>query len=309
MNAVDYHPGLDQIVVNVRDMGEFWIIDHSTTTEEAATRSGGRSGRGGDLLYRWGNPQAYRAGTPEDQIFFGQHGTHWIPPGLPGEGNLLLFNNGGERPTGNWSSVDEVTPPVDAEGNYAYAPGAAYGPSELTWTYVADPPESMYSRIYSGAQRQPNGNTLICVGRYGVFLEVSGEGERVWQYNNPIDRHGPMIQGQGPQDNALFMVERYGLDYPAFQDKEITSYGTLERDPNALFLLGVAQLTEDEVGLEWTTIPDRTYGLQRSSSLGSPDWLGVSTQTAIGTISRFTDTNFYQPSRSPGFYRVFELEE
>ena len=72
-NSVDYNPELDQIVVSVRQFGELWIIDHSTTTEEAASDSGGRSRRGGGILYRWGNPQAYRAGGPEDQQLFVQH--------------------------------------------------------------------------------------------------------------------------------------------------------------------------------------------------------------------------------------------
>ncbi|MGC8644373.1 MAG: hypothetical protein ACP5XB_31305, partial [Isosphaeraceae bacterium] len=58
---------LDQILLSVHSFSEIWIIDHGTTTAEAATHKGGRSGKGGDLLYRWGNPQAYRAGTAADQ--------------------------------------------------------------------------------------------------------------------------------------------------------------------------------------------------------------------------------------------------
>ena len=83
-NAIAYHPGLDQIAISVRSFHEIWILDHSTTTEEAASHRGGRSGKGGDLLYRYGNPQAYRAGTAQDQRFFGQHDVRWIPPGSPG---------------------------------------------------------------------------------------------------------------------------------------------------------------------------------------------------------------------------------
>ena len=64
-NAVDYNPELDQIILSVPTFNEVWVIDHSTTTQEAAGRTGGRSGKGGDLLYRWGNPQAYGRGTAE----------------------------------------------------------------------------------------------------------------------------------------------------------------------------------------------------------------------------------------------------
>ena len=60
VNAVDFNSKLDQIVISVHDFSELWIIDHSTTKAEAAGHTGGRSGKGGDLLYRWGNPRVYR---------------------------------------------------------------------------------------------------------------------------------------------------------------------------------------------------------------------------------------------------------
>ena len=99
-NAVAYNAELDQVLLNVLEFNEFWIIDHSTTTAEAAGHTGGKYGKGGDLLYRWGNPRAYRAGTIKDQKLFGQHNTHWIPKGCPGEGHLLIFNNGSRRTGG-----------------------------------------------------------------------------------------------------------------------------------------------------------------------------------------------------------------
>ena len=56
-NAIDYNEELDQILLSVRNFSEIWVIDHSTTTEEAAGHSGGNSGKGGDLLFRWGTPK------------------------------------------------------------------------------------------------------------------------------------------------------------------------------------------------------------------------------------------------------------
>src|SRR5262249_61460698 len=117
---------------------KFWTRAHSTTPAEAPSHKGGRSGKGGDLLYRWGNPRTYLAGTEKDQKLFRQHNAHWIPKGHPGEGNLLVFNNGSGRP-GNaaYSSVDELALPANANGQYASKPGTAYGPDKPVWSYTA----------------------------------------------------------------------------------------------------------------------------------------------------------------------------
>jgi hypothetical protein len=187
-NGVAYNPQFDQIVVSVYAFGEFWILDHSTTTAEAASHTGGRGGKGGDLLYRWGNPHAYRAGTKADQKLFHQHNAHWIAKGLPGEGHLLLFNNGSGRPGENYSSVDELVLPVDSQGHYDSKPGAAYGPDKPLWSYTAPKKTEFYSSFISGTQRLPNGNTLICSGANGTIFEVTPGKEIVWKYVNPSKR-------------------------------------------------------------------------------------------------------------------------
>jgi hypothetical protein len=185
-NSVVYNPALDQIMISVHSFSELWVIDHSTTRTEAAGHSGGRSGKGGDLLYRWGNPRAYRAKTGHQELF-GQHHAHWIPPGLPGAGHILVFNNGMRRPSGSYSSVDEIIPPpVDAKGRYAYKPGTAYGPRKAVWSYSAPKKSDFFSMVISGVQRLPNGNTLICSGVPGILFEVTPKGETVWKYANPI---------------------------------------------------------------------------------------------------------------------------
>jgi hypothetical protein len=183
-NSIDYNEEFDQILISVHNFNEIWVIDHSTTTEEAAGHTGGNSGKGGDLLYRWGNPLAYRAGTNIDQQLFSQHDATWIEPGFPGEGNILIFNNGAERPDGNYSSVDEIVPPVDNTGQYYLGSGSFYGPESPIWNYTANPPESFYASSISGAQRLSDGNTLICDGPAGRFFEVTSSGKTVWQYAN-----------------------------------------------------------------------------------------------------------------------------
>jgi hypothetical protein len=185
-NAVAYNAELDQILLNVLEFNEFWIIDHSTTTAEAAGHGGGKFGRGGDLLYRWGNPRAYRAGTTKDQKLFGQHNTHWIPTGCPGEGHLLVFNNGSRRTGGAYSSVDELALPVGPDGRYAHPVGTAFGPLAPVWTYSAPKRSEFYAEFISGANRLPNGNTLICSGPTGTIFEVTPDKEVVWKYVNPV---------------------------------------------------------------------------------------------------------------------------
>ena len=232
-NSVDYNPELDQIVVSVRQFSELWIIDHSTTTDEAASHSGGTSGMGGDILYRWGNPQAYRAGEVGDRKLFLQHDAQWITRGLPGEGNLLVFNNGFNRPDGTYSSVDEIAPPIDGSGNYALSDGEEYGPGEATWTYAN--PGEFFSIFISGVGRLPNGNTLITSGGRGTIFEVTPDGETVWKYVNPIVEAGPLTQGDpipknaiGFSGNDVYRAYRYAPDYPGLAGRDLTPGGPLE---------------------------------------------------------------------------------
>ncbi len=216
INAVAYNPALDQIALTVHGFSEVWIIDHSTTTAEAAGSKGGRGGKGGDLLYRWGNPRAHRAGTLQDQQLFSPHHAHWIPPGHPGAGHLLIFNNGTCRPGGEHSSVDELVLPADDRGRYAHRPGTAFGPDRPLWSYTAPKKSDFYSMIISGAQRLPNGNTLICSGVSGTVFEVIPAKEIVWKYVNPA-RGGMILAAQpGGLAPGTFRAPPPGEVVPAF---------------------------------------------------------------------------------------------
>jgi hypothetical protein len=183
-NSIDYNAQYDQILISVHNYNEIWVIDHSTTTEEAAGHSGGNSGKGGDLLYRWGNPQTYDAGTSGDEQLFSQHDAHWIQTGYPGAGDILIFNNGANRPGSHYSTVDQITPPVDENGEYYLEPGSAYGPATHTWEYIANPPTSFYVNFISGAQRLPDGNTIIVNGATGHMFEVTPDLTTIWQYES-----------------------------------------------------------------------------------------------------------------------------
>ena len=183
-NSVDYNEQLDQIVFSSRAFSEFYIIDHSTTTAEAAGHSGGNSGKGGDILYRWGNPQTYDRGTTADEHFYVVHGAHWIDCGLPGAGNILAFNNGDRAGTTNdYSTVDEIALPLEADGSYHLEAGEAYGPSGPTWSYGG--PGWYAGATHCSAYRQPNGNTLITMAEEGFVFEVTEDGTTVWEYDSP----------------------------------------------------------------------------------------------------------------------------
>jgi hypothetical protein len=197
-NSVAYNAKFDQVMISIRSFGEFWIIDHGTTTAEARSHIGGKRGKGGDLLYRWGNPASYRAGTKADQRLFGQHDAHWIVEGRPGAGHVLVFNNGGGRPDGNYSSVDEVALPVDVQGNFAREPGKPFGPRATVWSYTAPKKDDFLAFIMSGANRHPNGDTLICDSISGMIFEVTPDGETVWKYANPAGGSFPMGPPGGP---------------------------------------------------------------------------------------------------------------
>ena len=234
VNSVDYNPELDQIIIGSRLLSEMWFIDHSTTIGEAGSHDGGSRGRGGDLIYRWGNPQAYRAGTAADQHFFGQHDPHWIAPGLPGEGHILVFNNGNGRPAGNYSTVEEIITPLDSNGLYPFPePGKPFDPTGEDWKYQAQHPTEFYSSFISGSQRMPNGNTLICSGSTGRFFEVSNRGEIVWEYKNPVTFFGVAEQGDviSQGSNNVFRCYRYSHDFPGLEGRDLTTGAPLEIYP------------------------------------------------------------------------------
>ncbi len=230
-NSIAYNADWDQIIINSRNFNEFWIIDHSTTTVEAAGHSGGIRGKGGDLLYRWGNPQAYGRGTAIDEKFYGQHDAHWIPEGMPDAGKIMVFNNGFGRPGPDFSTVDILDIEVTSEGNYFIDEENPFGPSELFSSYQADPPTDFYSSRTSSGQQLENGNILICEGRRGLFYEVDTSGNRVWEYINPVGNGGPVTQGMNNPTGSTFRAKRYALDYPAFIGKDLTPGDPIELAP------------------------------------------------------------------------------
>ncbi len=226
-NSVVYNADLDQVAVSVPRLNELWIIDHGTTTEEAAGSSGGRFGRGGDLLYRWGNAKAYGRGEEDDRQLFAQHDVRWIPQGMPGAGHLMVFNNDIGEEDAKYSAVFEIAPPVDANGAYVLPPDLPFGPAQPAWRYEAPDRTSFHGSFISGAHRLAKGNTFVTEGPAGRFFEVTAQGEIVWEYRsiysgNLRDADGLPPHPVGKATYAAFRATKLPPDHPALAGRDLT---------------------------------------------------------------------------------------
>jgi arylsulfotransferase ASST len=223
LNALDYDPAHDQIVVSSRHLDEVWIIDRSTTTAQAHGHVGGRSGRGGDLLWRWGNPRNYRAGDGAVHRLFGQHDARFVPSGFPGAGHLTVFNNGWRRPGGALSEVLELELPrndgVDGSTGFALDAGGAFGPDAPCRRTGGPEGQRFFAPIESGAQRLKNGNTLICDGPRGRVIEIDPAGTLVWDYLDPF---GDASEEAAAMPHPLFRATRIAPDHPGLFGRDLS---------------------------------------------------------------------------------------
>jgi hypothetical protein len=146
---------------------------------------------------------------PVDSIC-GQHDAHIIPEGLPGEGNVLVFDNQGAAgippiylnmfPGSRVLEIDPIT-------------------QEIVWQYDASsgglPFWHFFSSFISSARRLPNGNTLICEGMYGRLFQVTEKGEIVWEYINPIFGRWADhdVESGGSMSNWVFRAQPIPYDW------------------------------------------------------------------------------------------------
>jgi hypothetical protein len=264
-NSLDYNDELDQIVTN-SVQGEFWVIDHGSTFVPGDPEKSLELAAGplGDFLYRFGDPARYGQGDPPEILedwttsstghkqIGGSHDIQWIKPGLPGERNFLLFNNGQylyeKTPQ---SYIFEINPFLDSEknntGDYVNPPDAGYYTLEpydfrnthkhpkhmsnqIVWTYTSKGNQAFFSHIGSGCQRLPNNNTLICAMTEGHIFEVTHDGELVWEYINPVTKDDGIvgvIHDRYPNANAVFRAYRYSPDHPGLKGKSLVPKGRI----------------------------------------------------------------------------------
>lgn len=213
-----FHP--DNIIIDGRETNIIAIISKET----------------GKLTWKLG-PDYSRGKAKEIGQIVGQHHAHMIPRGLPGEGNILIYDNGGwagygapnpAAPTGNknatrdYSRVIEIDP-VKMEIVWQCRPmDLGYGQPHNA--------DHFYSCYISSAQRLPNGNTFITEGSDGRLFEVTPEHEIVWEYHSPY--FGKQLA------NMVYRAYRYPYEYcpqaPKPEEKAIAPVDNTDfRLPNA----------------------------------------------------------------------------
>ena len=158
-----FHP--DNIMISSRQANLFFIISRKT----------------GKIVWRVGPD--YSKGKPDHDLgqIVGQHHAHLIPRGLPGAGNVLLFDNGGLAGYGDNKAIR------------TYSRVLEFNPvtKKKVWEYKgADIKGGIFSMLFGAAQRLPNGNTLVTVGTEGLVLEVNSAGKTIWSHKVLPDADG-----------------------------------------------------------------------------------------------------------------------
>lgn len=219
-NSIDYNAETDQILLSARLFDEVWIIDHSTTTKEAATDKGGNSGQGGSLLYRWGNPYAYKTGDLADRKLFKQHNAHWVKNNETHNENIMIFNNGNGREPVNFSSVEIIKPPKKGS-SYVKGVSTAFGPATAYYEYTDTANYYFFASYISGATFLDNGNLFISDGPAGRSVEVNDKKNVVWEYINPLSQNVVLDQGEDGENNPVFRFEFYNEDFSGFKNQTL----------------------------------------------------------------------------------------
>ncbi|MDG2344337.1 MAG: aryl-sulfate sulfotransferase, partial [Flavobacteriales bacterium] len=237
LNAIDYNDSLDLIMLCSPFWNEIYFIDHSTTNQESASHSGGIYSKGGDVLWRWGNPITYGVGDSSTQKFYGQHDAHWIKNGNPDSGKIIVFNNGKNRGPNPYSSVNIIDQPILQNNEFLKDSAEAYPPSDFHYTYFDTTNLFFYSKILSSADQLPNGNIIINEGVKGHFFEIDELGNIVWNYINPVVQDSIMTQDDSLPGNtsmlfnATFRIRKIVPGHDGLTNLPLMNHGPIELNP------------------------------------------------------------------------------
>ncbi|MBK8700353.1 MAG: aryl-sulfate sulfotransferase [Saprospiraceae bacterium] len=249
INSMDYNPFTDQILISVPTFNELMIIDHSTTASQAKGPTGGLAGKGGDVIYRWGNPVNYRQGGLENQKLFFQHDTKWliydIPQNHPDFGKISIFNN---RYTATTSIGVFIVPPWDMYQWSYTKTGTSYGPADYARVITHPEPFKQNSPITSVVQILPYNHLFMTAGNKGYCYELDSDNEVVWEYILPFKANGPVPQGTIllPNDNPIFSARRFPVNFPGFAGKDLGPKGFIELEPDSTYCARLVSNEEQE---------------------------------------------------------------
>ena len=225
-NGLDYNSSLDQIVISARHTHEIYVIDHSTSTTQAATSSGGLYGKGGDFLWRWGNPEVYDRGTIVDRKIGKQHDPKWVEEG-PFQGMISVFSNDGYGSNLSASSV-HIIEPDDVNGVYNLSLGE-FLPNDYFWSWDGViTGDVMFGASRCGVQVMSNGNVLIDETGKGKLSEVNNLGNVIWVYEIPAASGSNFSQFSEAVNNGAFRANRYSESYPGFNGVTFNNSGIIE---------------------------------------------------------------------------------
>jgi hypothetical protein len=185
-----FHP--DNIIYDGRQTNTTGIIDHKT----------------GKIVWHLGPDFESTKELREIGCTVGLHHAHIIPKGLPGEGNILIFDNGGMA---GYGAPNPMAPYGMNNARRDYSRIVEIDPvaMKIVWDYDANKGGyrdlcKFFSDYVSSAQRLPNGNTLICEGSVGRLFEVTPKGETVWEYISPYYQ---------PKENFNMVYRAYRVPY------------------------------------------------------------------------------------------------
>lgn len=179
----------------------------------------------GKIKWRWGGRKVL--GFPHN-------------PSMLDNGNVLLFDNGRYRPQPpDYSRVIEINPETN----------------QVEWEYMAEPPHSFYASFMGGAQRLPNGNTLICESAHGRFFEIDPSKRIVWEYVNPFFYETARFgwATRFGRTNMTFRAYRYHPDYPGLRGTGLDDInrvygpqrlGAFDPRPTGAPLQGISETSE-----------------------------------------------------------------
>jgi len=185
-----FHP--DNIIYDGRQTNTTGIIDHKT----------------GELVWHMGPDFTLSKALRKMGPTIGLHHAHMIPQGLPGAGNILIFDNGG---FGGYGPPNPGAPMGINNALRDYSRVLEIDPitMEVVWEYNGNKAGyrdkcRFYSDYVSSAQRLPNGNTLITEGAFGRIFEVTKDYKTVWEYVSPY---------YNKQENFNLVYRAYRLPY------------------------------------------------------------------------------------------------